>query len=190
MSDNSIRVRLQWAAGLFDPVSDSPWLDAELLLAHCLGRERSYLLAWPERELDADQRACFEGLVQCRLQPQPVAYLLGHREFYSMSLTVTVATLVPRPETEMLVDGALVELAGRPEATVLDLGTGSGAIALAIKHYCPRCRVTATDIDEPALQVARDSSRLAFAQELESDYDHIPRVVVGTMDLADRPRGP
>ncbi len=158
MSEASIRAQLQWAAGLLYQISCSSRLDAELLLAHCLQRDRSYLMTWPERELDETQLACFHELIRRRLRPEPVAYLVGSREFFSMQLRTTSATLVPRPETEMLVEAVLSELDGCEQPRVLELGTGTGAIALALKQQLPACRVIATDIDEDALQVARENA--------------------------------
>lgn len=128
-------------------------LDAQLLLCHVLERPRSFLYAWPERELEARQERAFLELIGRRAAGEPVAYLTGRREFWTLDLAVTTATLIPRPETELLVERALAWL---PEAaTVLDLGTGSGAIALAIGRERPHCRVTAVDRSAEALAVAR-----------------------------------
>ncbi len=176
MSEASIKAQLQWAAGLLYQISCSARLDAELLLAHCLERDRSYLMTWPEHELDARQLACFRELIRRRLRPEPVAYLVGSREFFSMQLRTTPATLVPRPETEMLVEAVLAELGGlacnRPQPRVLELGTGTGAIALAIKQQMPACHLVATDIDEGALQVATENAGILHldVEFLRSDW--------------------
>lgn len=139
-------------------MSCSARLDSEVLLAHCLQKDRSYLLTWPEKELTHEQQACFEDLVRRRLQPQPVAYLVGYREFYSMSLMTTPDTLVPRPETEMLVDRVLEITKHNPGSEILDMGTGTGAIALAIKKHAPSCRVSATDYSPDTLKIARSNA--------------------------------
>ena len=155
---DSIQQQLEWATKSLYSISCSAGLDSEVLLAHCLQKDRSYLLTWPERELTPQQLSCFHALVRRRLQPQPVAYLVGHREFYSMQFTTTSATLVPRPETELLVD-TLLELLAHPaidkmSPKVLELGTGTGAIALALKQHAPHVDIVATDISPSALEVA------------------------------------
>lgn len=135
--------------------SDSPRLDAEMLLAHALGQDRSYLRAWPERAPAPAQAARFESLLARRQAGEPVAHLLGVREFWSLDLHVTPDTLIPRPETELLVERALLRIPADHPATVADLGTGSGAIALAIASERPRAQVLATDRAAAALAVAR-----------------------------------
>ncbi len=164
---NTIRQQLAWATALFEAISDSARLDSEILLAHCLKRDRSYLMTWPERELDAGHIDCFHSLVQRRLEPQPVAYLVGSREFYSLQLETTPTTLVPRPETELLVEKSLQLLASKQSPSILELGTGTGAIALALKQHCADCRLTATDINAETLEVAR---RNATKHGLEVEF--------------------
>ena len=134
--------------------SDSPRLDAELLLAQTLQRSRSYLYSWPEAKLNTTQQALFQALLQQRVKGEPIAYLIGRREFWSLELEVSPATLIPRPETELLVEQALLRLPAQP-ALIADLGTGSGAIALALAHERPDCRVIATDYSTEALALAR-----------------------------------
>lgn len=137
--------------------------EAEILLGHAAGVSRSQLLAHPERLLSVDQCAVFENLVERRADGEPVAYLTGCREFWSLPLKVTPATLVPRPETETLVEQALLLLPLGDELEILDLGTGCGAIALAIASERIHCRVTGTDLSGEALQVARENQdRLAL----------------------------
>lgn len=134
--------------------SDSPRLDAEILLAQTLQRTRSYLYSWPEVELTVTQQALFQSLLQQRVKGEPIAYLTGRREFWSLELEVSPATLIPRPETELLVEQALLRLPARP-ALIADLGTGSGAIALALASERPDCRIIATDCSTEALALAR-----------------------------------
>ena len=138
-------------------------LDAELLLAHVLDKPRSYLFTWPEQLLDGTQAAELRQLVSRRQAGVPVAYLIGQREFWHLTLKVTEATLIPRPDTELLVELALnPELLSwqEPSATiqVADLGTGSGAIALALASERPHWDVVAIDKSPAALAVARENA--------------------------------
>ena len=141
-----------------EALSDSPRLDAELLLARAIDTTRSYLFAHPEDTLDALAAERFEESLTRRIAGEPMAYITGTKEFWSLELMVTPATLVPRPETEILVDIALREIPRRAEWRVLDLGTGSGAIALAIASERALCTVTATDISAEALAVASQNA--------------------------------
>jgi release factor glutamine methyltransferase len=140
-------------------------LDAQLLLAHVMGQSRSWLLAHDDAAMDDAQDARFQELATRRAAGEPFAYLVGEREFHGLTLAVAPAVLVPRPDTETLVDWALELLQDEPaEApSVLDLGTGSGAIALALKNGCPRARVWAGERSADALAVARaNAARLAL----------------------------
>jgi release factor glutamine methyltransferase len=119
---------------------------------------RSFLFAHPEDELDAASLGRLNDTVERRLAGEPMAYITGIREFWSMELAVSPATLVPRPETELLVDVALRDIPRQAEWQVLDLGTGSGAVALAIGRERPSCYVTATDISAEALAAARENA--------------------------------
>jgi release factor glutamine methyltransferase len=138
--------------------SDSPRLDAELLLGKILGLSRAGLLARSNESVAIEDEGAYSGLIGRRLQGAPIAYLTGTREFWSLPLHVTPAVLVPRPESELLVELALQVIPDHP-CSVLDLGTGSGAIALAIASEKPQCRITAVDISAAALDVARRNSR-------------------------------
>jgi len=140
-----------------DLPGDSARRDAEILLGHCLSRPRSWLYTWPEREVSAADADHFRQLLEQRRCGQPVAYLLGQREFWSLSLAVNPHTLIPRPETETLVSWAL-ELPLPANARVLDLGTGSGAIALALASERPLWQVQGLDASEDALFVARHNA--------------------------------
>jgi release factor glutamine methyltransferase len=160
-SNPSVRELLTRAVALLH--GDSARLDAEVLLAACLGRPRSYLHAWPEHIVGDAALAQYTDWIHRRAAGEPVAHLTGLREFWSLSLTVTPDTLIPRPETETLVELALDRIPpGRP-CRVADLGTGSGAIALAVASERPHCEVIATDISAAALAAARSSAeRLAI----------------------------
>jgi release factor glutamine methyltransferase len=140
-------------------VSESPRLDAEILLSRTIDMPRSYLFAHPEDELDGLTRARFEALLARREAGAPMAYIMGVKEFWSRDFVVSPATLVPRPETELIVSLALREIPREAEWEVLDLGTGSGAIAVSIACERPLCRVTAVDLSEEALAIARENAR-------------------------------
>jgi release factor glutamine methyltransferase len=136
--------------------------EARLLLARSLGCSEAQVLAFPERELSSAQAGAFSGFLQRRKSGEPIAYLLGEKEFYGLALEVTPAVLVPRPETELLVELALA----RSFCSAADVGTGSGAIALAIKKHRREARVVAVDVSEAALEVARrNAARHGLAVE-------------------------
>jgi release factor glutamine methyltransferase len=146
-------------------------LDAQQLLAHLLQRPRTWVLAHDDAPLAQSQAAGYRALIARRAAGEPFAYLVGEREFHGLTLRVTPAVLVPRPDTETLVDWAIELLCGTLSATdrpeVLDLGTGSGAIALAVQRACPQAAVAALDASAEALAVARDNAaRLGLAVEL------------------------
>ncbi len=152
-----------WGTRALAATSSTPRLDAELLLAMVAGRPRSAVLGFPEATVSAAASERFYRLIRERRGGAPLAYLTGYKEFYSLKLSVTRATLVPRPETELLVDLALTCLTRDSVAKVLDLGTGCGAIALAVKHERPGVHVTAVDSSLSALRVARsNAARLAL----------------------------
>lgn len=131
-------------------------LDAQVILAHVLGQDRAWLFAHHDYALSAAEAERYADLVARRANAEPVAYLVGKREFYGVELTVDPRVLIPRPETELLVDAVLDHIALRPDpaVTVVDVGTGSGAIALAVAANCATARVYAVDVSRDALQVA------------------------------------
>ncbi|OCA64912.1 protein-(glutamine-N5) methyltransferase, release factor-specific [Aeromonas piscicola] len=143
---------------------ESPRADADVLLCHLLGCRRSYLMTWPERTLDAAQQARLQDWLSRRLNGEPIAHLIGEREFWSLPLKVSPATLIPRPDTEVLVEQALARLPPRPASpdqapcALLDLGTGTGAIALALKSERPDADVWAVDRMPEAAALARANS--------------------------------
>jgi release factor glutamine methyltransferase len=154
-----LRAQLAAAAQKLSSVAQRPRFEAELLLAHVLGLSRAGLLAADDALPSAERLTRIEELVERRARGEPMAYLLGRREFWSLDLAVTLDTLVPRPETEGLVEWALERLDADGEFHVADLGTGSGAIALAIASERPRARVIATDASSAALAVALGNAR-------------------------------
>jgi release factor glutamine methyltransferase len=139
-------------------VSSSPRLDAEVLLAHVLGRDRAHLLAHPEAPLSAKQASLFTGMVECRAGEMPLAYLTGACEFYGLRFHVNARVLVPRPETEHLVEAAIAWAKGRPSPRIVDVGTGSGAIAVTLAKHLPAARVTATDTTKRVLKIAAQNA--------------------------------
>lgn len=163
MSQPTLADALRSALAELSPMHDSARLDAELLLATVLGKPRSYLHAWPEHALTEAQARQFAALVARRAAGEPIAHILGNREFWSLELEVTPDTLIPRPETELLVELALARIPNDAAWRIADLGAGSGAIALAIAHERPRCHIDADDISAPALAVAeRNAHRLGI----------------------------
>lgn len=155
---DTLAALLDAAAAELAAASPAPRLDAELLLAHVLGKERSYLRAYPEKRLDAQALGTFQNLTAARKGGEPIAYLTSKREFWSLPLKVTPATLIPRHETELLVELALERIPADASWRLLDLGTGSGALALALAHERPHCRITATDLSTEALAVAAENA--------------------------------
>lgn len=143
------------AARRLAPVTETPRLDAEILLAHALGMRRAQVLA---RSRDLVDPKGFESCVARRMNAEPIAYITGEWEFFSLPFSVQPPVLVPRPETEHLVETALHYL-GNKTADALDLCTGTGCVAIAVAHHAPRCRVVATDIAPYAVQVAEANAR-------------------------------
>lgn len=160
LSELRTHLREQLAGG------ESPALDADVLLCHVLNKPRSFLLAWPEFDVSARQQAELAALISRRRAGEPVAHLTGQREFWTLMLEVTPDTLIPRPDTEILVEAALARLPGRP-ARVVDLGTGTGAIALSIKSERPADTVLAVEFNPQAAALARrNAARLELEVEV------------------------
>jgi release factor glutamine methyltransferase len=147
--------------------SDSARLDAEILLAKVLGVSRAYFFAHPEQTVEATRASRFADLIADRARGVPIAYLTGHREFWSLRFSVNQHTLIPRPETEHLVEATLSLIETHHLRRIADLGTGTGAIALAIKHERPDCVVVATDISPGALDVAQDNAARLGIDDVE-----------------------
>jgi release factor glutamine methyltransferase len=151
------------ARGLLAAAADNPGgsesaREVELLLGHALGRDRAWLYAHADDALDTADAVRFHALLMRRAAGEPIAYLLGRREFWSLDIVVTPDVLIPRPETELLVELALARIAQNVKVEIADLGTGSGAIALALARERPHARVLATDSSTAALSVARGNA--------------------------------
>lgn len=157
MSKMSVKDCLKAAASL-DELSESPRLDIELLLCAVLDWPRTRLFIYPEHLLNTDQQRRFERLVKQRREGRPIAHLLGEREFWSLPLSVNDSTLIPRPDTETLVEVSL-SLALPKDARALDLGTGTGAIALALASENSQWRLDAVDVQPQAVELARQNCR-------------------------------
>lgn len=167
LSKDSIRSILYRATRLLEQGSDSPRLDAELLLVYVLGENRSYVYSHPEILLSSKQIDHYERLLQRRHGGEPLAYLIGIKEFWSLPMLVTQQVLVPRPETELLVEKALACFPPEQTIRAADLGTGSGAIALALAHERPHWQLIATDISKPALKLARSNAKALALQNVK-----------------------
>ena len=151
--------------------SDSALLDAQVLLAFVLDKETIYLMTWPERELSPQQATRFEALIEQRAKGLPVAHLTGEREFWSLPLKVNNSTLIPRPDTELLVEVTLEKCAAN--AHILDLGTGTGAIILALASELPHARCVAVDFSQEAVTLAtenRDNLQLKQVEIKQSNW--------------------
>ncbi len=151
---SSIRSALNHAATILATRHEGAMFESEILLAHVLKKTRTWLHTWPERELTTTQLTRFNALVERRLQGEPSAYITGEREFWSLPLEVTPDTLIPRPDTELLVELTLEHIPLDEPFNIADLGTGTGAIALALASERPRSHVFAVDFSEDALAVA------------------------------------
>lgn len=169
----SIEANLKSAiAALMKSGSESAALDASVLLCYVLDKPRSYLLTWPEKELTLEQQEQFDAILSRRLNGEPVAYIVGEREFWSLPLEVSTSTLIPRADTERLVELAL-DKAEQQEGDILDLGTGTGAIALALASELPTRQIIGIDLQPEAQQLATRNGQklnLTNAQFLQGSW--------------------
>lgn len=155
---NALRDAQQQLCAAESATLDDARLDAEILLGNALQQNRTYLRTWPERELSTEQTEKFQTLLNRRCAGEPIAYITGERDFWDMTLRVSPDTLIPRPETETLVEQALERIPPDARWQIADLGTGSGAIALTIARERPTCQIIATDISPAALTIARENA--------------------------------
>lgn len=172
MSNYSLSQALAFGVSALTPSSESPKLDAEVLLLATINQARTYLFTWPEKELADEQQAQFLSFIEQRRQGKPVAHITQYREFWSLNFKVSPATLIPRPDTETLVELAL-DKATSKQGKLLDLGTGTGAIALSLASELPDWQVTAVDYQLDAVLLANDNkSQLGItnAEILQSNW--------------------
>ena len=164
---------------------DSSRLDAEVLLAHVLERDRAWLYAYPEHPLSPSQLSTYQSLISRRAQREPVAYLTGHKEFYGLDFTVTSDVLIPRPETEHLVQRAIHRgAASSSSLTIADVGTGSGAIGVTLAAHLPEAHIIAIDTSYPALAVAQlNAVRHGVANRVSFLQGDLLAPVRGPVDL-------
>ncbi|MCF6437052.1 peptide chain release factor N(5)-glutamine methyltransferase [Pseudoalteromonas sp. MMG022] len=183
MTTYNVAQAIAWATELLKTSSDSAKLDSEVLLLHVLDKPRSYLFAWPDEQLSQQQQTQFIALIDRRRLGEPVAHIVGMREFWSLPLEVNASTLIPRPDTETLVEHAL-SLALPDKAKVLDLGTGTGAIALALASEQAYWQITALDYSHDAVALAkRNQQKLGFNNVEIAQSDWYQAVVQQRFDL-------
>lgn len=173
MSTTSLKQALVTASQQLDGSgSFSASLDSEVLLAHVLQKNRTYLRAWPEKELSTDQQHLFHKLVDLRQQGQPIAYLTGLREFWSRQFIVSPDVLIPRPDTELLIEVIQQKFSADKPLEILDMGTGSGAIAVTLALEFKQARVTAIDSSEAAINIAQQNAQHLGATNIKFTHSH------------------
>ncbi len=158
-------------------------LEAEVLLCHVLQKDRSWLFAWSDRTVDAKHSELFLQLLEQRIEGVPLAHLTGEREFWSLPLKITAATLIPRPDTELLVENVLALADQRKRLKLLDLGTGSGAIALALASERPDWQITASDYSEDALETAAENARRLGLNQINFTHSNWFENLHGRFDI-------
>lgn len=169
----TISQSLTQACQIIDQASPSPRIDSEVLLCHVLNCNTAHLVTWPDKILDKNDETKFKQLIQKRLSGTPVAYLTGEKEFWSLKLNVSNDTLIPRPETELIIEAVLEKFSNNKQLSLIDLGTGSGAIAIALAHNMPHWNITATDISKTALELAANNAnnlQLSNIDFIQSDW--------------------
>lgn len=154
MDSKSVAQALAWARQQLESMDEAA-IDADILLSHVMGKSRTWLKTWPEHILSKQQFSHYQESIERRKQGEPTAYIIGEKDFWSLTLKVTRDTLIPRPETELLVELALQRIPETSDYKVADLGTGSGAIALALAKERPQAIIWALDMSEGALTVAQ-----------------------------------
>jgi len=158
---------IKTASQQLEDTSDSPRLDVEVLLAHSLQQNRTWLATWSDKELSQNAINAFNEYLKRRQQGEPIAHITGRREFWSLDLKVNKNTLIPRPETELMIEQILQLYPQDSAIHMLDLGTGSGAIALALASERPAWHITATDKSTDALQIARQNAQQLKIKNIE-----------------------
>ncbi|MEQ1557317.1 MAG: peptide chain release factor N(5)-glutamine methyltransferase [Methyloglobulus sp.] len=180
----SIKTVLKNAAESLQTLSESAFLDAEILLCTAIDKDRSYLRAWPDQPLNPDQIETYEALLAERRQGKPIAYITGHKEFWSRDFLVSPDVLIPRPDTELLVELSLALIPKNQPTKIIDLGTGSGIIAITLATECPYAQIIATDMSEAALHIAKRNAmnhKVDNIQFFQSNW--FEKVPAGKVDL-------
>lgn len=178
------QLRQQAAEQLAAADVDAPQLTAEVLLAHALGSSRTQLLARLDRSLAPDELARFQAALAQVLRDEPLAYVVGHREFYDLDLITDRRALIPRPETECLIEAALTRLAHHPAPLIADIGTGCGTIAVTLARHLPRARLIATDLSPDAVELARENAvRHDVADRIDFRVGNLLEPVTEQLDL-------
>ncbi|TAK60415.1 peptide chain release factor N(5)-glutamine methyltransferase [Methylobacter sp.] len=170
---HSIKSALAEAVDTLTSVSDSPLLDAEVLLCQALNKPRSHLRAWPDQQLQPEQLSAFKTLLEQRQKGTPIAYITGNREFWSRDFQVTPDVLIPRPDTELLIELSLKLIPADEPVNVIDLGTGSGIIAITLAAERPLAQISATDFSLAALRIAQlnaDKHQINNIEFYQSDW--------------------
>lgn len=170
---HSIKFVLTEAASTLASVTDSAMPDAEVLLCQVLNQPRSHLRAWPDKLLQPEHLTAFKALLEQRQQGTPIAYITGNREFWSRNFLVSPDVLIPRPDTELLIELSLKLIPANEPARIIDLGTGSGIIAITLAAECPLAQLSATDFSLAALRIARlnaDKHRINNIKFFQSDW--------------------
>jgi len=180
----SIEQVIQQATLQLQNSSDSAKLDVELLLAHCLHNDRTYLFTWYDKLVTEDEKVAFNKLLARRLEGEPVAYILGHQEFWDLNLNTAQHTLIPRADTETLIDWVLELGEQLPQkSNVIDLGTGTGAIALALANEFPQWRVQGVDLVPEAVELAQGNAKQNNLQRVRFFQSSWFEQVEGLFDL-------
>ncbi len=180
----TIKTALAEAIKLLETKTEPALLDAEILLCKTLDKNRSYLRAWPDRELNQEQYETYKHLIKQRQIGQPIAYLIGYREFWSLDFYVSPDVLIPRPETELLIDLSLKLIPKGQAFKILDLGTGSGIIAITLAAEHPQTKITATDISLAALKIAQLNAERNKVNNIQFYHSHwFDNVTPGKFDL-------
>lgn len=181
---NTIQSLITVSASTLQSISDSEILDVEVLLCHILKKERSYLRTWPKKELTDSQISQFKQLLKKRQEGEPIAYITGIREFWSREFYVDSNVLIPRPDTETLIELCLQLISQKPNAKLIDLGTGSGIIAITLASEYPQLQITAIDSSLEALKVAQKNAQQHQTKNIQFLQSHwFSKVPKNTFDF-------
>lgn len=184
-SITSIESALQWARAILNDKSETPVMDARILLCEVISARQEFLIRYPERTLTFKQADTFQSLVMRRANGEPIAYLLGRQRFYDLEISVTPDVLIPRPETELLVEKAIAWGKGR-HVFIVDVGAGSGVIALALAKHLPTAHVTGIDLSQAALEVAqRNSEHLGLSTRIRWLQGNLLEPIIAQRETAD-----